>query len=188
MRSATRDRLQRRARGARGPLARPTRAHGLELLGHLAANGERDALREVGGERARGPGLALEARRDLDVEVLLRELAEERDAFRLEAARDLVDERNGGVAHATRLGVVAVAAGHVAGTVAPVEVRVRALGDADRGNLATWQPGNRWQPTGNHWLPVTTCTYWQPLATAGNRWQPLATAGNRWQPLATAGW
>ena len=97
MRSATRDRLQRRARGARGPVARPTRAHGLELLGHLAANGERDALREVGGERARGPGLALEARRDL-VEVVLRELAEERDAFRVEAARDLVDERNGGVA------------------------------------------------------------------------------------------
>ena len=72
----------RRARGARGPVARPTRAHGLELLGHLAANGERDALREVGGERARGPGLALEARRDL-VEVVLRELAEERDAFRV---------------------------------------------------------------------------------------------------------
>eukprot|EP00966_Prymnesium_polylepis_P051647 1195413-Prymnesium_polylepis.1 len=41
---------ERRARGARGPrLARPTRAHSLDLLGHLAANGERDALREVGG-------------------------------------------------------------------------------------------------------------------------------------------
>eukprot|EP00966_Prymnesium_polylepis_P096123 2227498-Prymnesium_polylepis.1 len=48
-----RDRLQRRARGAWGPLARPTRAHSLDLLGHLSANGERDALREVGGERAR---------------------------------------------------------------------------------------------------------------------------------------
>eukprot|EP00966_Prymnesium_polylepis_P032330 752242-Prymnesium_polylepis.1 len=57
VRSATRDRLQRRARGwlarAWGPLARPTRAHSIDLLGHLAANGEKDALREVGGERAR---------------------------------------------------------------------------------------------------------------------------------------
>eukprot|EP00966_Prymnesium_polylepis_P116674 2696783-Prymnesium_polylepis.1 len=65
--------MERRARGAWGALARPTGAHGLDLVGHLAANGERDALREVGGERARGPGLAFEACRNF-VEVVLREL------------------------------------------------------------------------------------------------------------------